>query len=95
MLGTGTRRVLDSEGELRAQHQQWMPAALELSSFLINLRVTLKEELFPLPLAECSHHRENMPALCPPGWAVKVNELEFVKCFEIVDESPTKSKAFG
>lgn len=55
--------------------------------------MTLKEGLFPLPLAEYSHHRENMAAPCPPGWVLKVNELEFVKCFEIRDERPYEVKS--
>lgn len=48
--------------------------------------------LFPVPPAERSHHGGNMPTLSPPGWVVKVNELVFVKCFEIVDERPYEVK---
>ena len=57
---------------------------ISLRSFLVNFQVTLKEKLlFSMPPAECSHHKGNVPTLCPPGRVVKVNELVFVKCFEI------------
>lgn len=72
------------EGKLRVQSH--LHLVYGLSSLLINFRVTLKEGLFPPPLAQGSHHRGNMLTLGPPGWVVKVNELEFVKCFEIGDE---------
>lgn len=61
-----------------------MPAAPELTpEFPGQLSSDLEGSAASLPPAERFHHRGNMPTLRPPGWVVKVNELLFVKCFEI------------
>lgn len=78
----------------RHQHLVHTPTGLEQAlKFPDQLSGDLEGGLSPLPLAEYSHHRENMPTLCPPGWVLKVNELEFVKCFEIRDERPYEVKS--
>lgn len=55
-------------------------------SFPGNFEVTLKEEvLYWAPPAEhCQHQGNSLPLSA--GVVVKVNELGFVKCFEIPDE---------
>ena len=67
------------------QHLALIPAALDLTP---EFSGQLSSDLEGRTAFACLQLRVpttggNRPTLCPPGWVVKVNELVFVKCFEI------------